>query len=246
MVKRLVFLLVAVCLSCKPAPTKPSKPSAGEPRIAATVITIRTTTEPEKKTFTRSIVVAGDKARDLGEPDVWRLYDTKAKTVTFVDDVAKTIRTEPYSALVEKRRKATAAPLPSGYPRVQFSRTKERRVLLGVNAEQSVIESGRYRRELWLAEHPAIPRELFAMMHLSEAPSSPLAAMTRAVDDAIAVMRGFPLADRISVPFGSGDLIVERTVTTIVRQDVPVAALTLPRDYEDLTAKPPAPAQKKK
>ena len=246
MVKRLVFLIVAVCISCKPAPPKPTKPAAGGPRIVATVITIRTTTEPEKKTFTRSIVVAGDKARDLGEPDVWRLYDTKAKTVTFVDDVARTIRTEPFAALVQKRRKETGGVLPSHVPRVTFSRTKERRVLQGVHAQQAVIESGRYRRELWLAEHPAIPRDLFAMMHLSEAVSSPLSPMTRAVDDAIGVVRGFPLADRIAVPFGSGDLVVERTVTTIARQEVPEAALALPRDYEDLTPKPPPSAPRKK
>lgn len=243
--RAVLLLLLAVCVSCKPAQQQSQKPSAAGPRVRATVVTITTTVnQPEEKTFTRTLVIAGDKARDLGEPDVWRLYDTKAKTVTFVDDIGKTIRTEPFATVASKRRATMSAALPPYFPRAKFTRTSERRAIQGVNAQRAVIESGTYKRELWLAEHPAIPRELFAMMQLSETPSSPLAPMMRAVDEAIASTRGFPLADRTTIPLRAGNLVIERTVTAIAQREVPQTMLALPKDYEDVTPKPP-PAKKK-
>jgi len=239
-----ILLAVAVCLSCKPAPQQPSakKSAAAGPQVRATVVTIRTSVAPEQKTFDHTLVIAGDRARSTGEHETWRLFDTKADTVTFVDDVEKTIRTEALASIVKTRGATLAAALPPHYPRAKLARTKERKTLLGANTEQVVIESGAYRRELWLGEHPQIPRGLFAMMHASDTPASPLAPMMRAVDEALLRERGFPLSDRTEVPLGNGKLVVERTVTGIVQREVPETLLALPRDYKDITPKP-KPAQ---
>lgn len=241
--RRLAFLLLAICIACKPSP-QPAKPAAAGPHVRATVVTIRTTVQPENKTWVRNLVIAGGRARDTGEHDTWRLYDTKANTVTFVDDVERTIRTESLAKIVSKREESQKKPLPAHFPRAKFARTEERRPLHGVTAEQALIESGAYRRELWLAEHPSIPRGLFAMMHASEPPSSPLAPMARDVDEALIATRGFPLADRTTVPLGKETLIVERTVTSIAQQQVAESLLALPKGYRDLTPKP-APEKKK-
>ncbi|MGZ8711458.1 MAG: hypothetical protein ACXW28_14650, partial [Thermoanaerobaculia bacterium] len=176
------LLVIAVCASCKPA--QPAKPAAG-PQVRATVVTIRTTIQPDNKTHTHTIVIVGDRARSTGEHDTWRLFDTKAKTVTLVDDVARTVKIETLQAIVRRRSTANAAALPSHYPRATFARANERRTMQGVNAEKVTIASGGYKRELWLAEHSSIPRGLFAMMHASETPSSPLAPMMRDVDRAL-------------------------------------------------------------
>lgn len=237
-----ILLAVAVCVSCKPAQQQPSaKKSAAGPQVRATVVTIRTTVAPDKS-FEHTLVIAGDRARSTGEHETWRLFDTKAGTVTFVDDVEKTIRTEPLASIVKSRGATLAAALPAHYPRVKLSRTSERKPFLGANAQQVVIESGAYRRELWLGEHPQIPRGLFAMMHASDAPSSPLAPMMRAVDEVLVRERGFPLSDRTEVPLGNDKLVVERTVTGIVQKEVPESLLALPKDYKDITPKP-KPAQ---
>lgn len=234
--RRLSLLLIAVCITCKPATQQPAKPAAAAgSRVRATVVTIRTTIEPEKKTLTHTLVIAGDRARSTNEHDTWRLFDTKAKTVTFVDDVERTARTEQLPALVERRNAANAAVLPPHYPRAVFARTNERRAIQGVSAQKVTIASGGYTRELWLAEHPAIPRELFAMMHASEAPSSPLAPMMRDVDGQLVSVRGFPLLDRTTVPAGDGELVVERAVVGISQRDVPESMLTVPRGYEERT-----------
>ena len=210
--------------------------------MRATVVTIRTTVAPDSKTFDDTLVIAGDRARSTGEHDTWRLFDTKADTVTYVDDVEKTIRTEPLASIVKTRGATLAAALPAHYPRAKLARTKERKTLLGANAQQVVIQSGDYRRELWLGEHPQIPRGLFAMMHASDTPSSPLAPMMRAVDEVLMRERGFPLSDRTEVPLGNTKLVVERTVTGIAQKEIPETLLALPKDYKDLTPKP-KPAQ---
>jgi len=230
-VKRFL-LLVAFCLACKPAQQQqqPAKPSAAGPQVRATVVTIRTTVG--EKTHDSTLLIAGNRVRHTGEQDLWRLYDTKADTVTFVDDVERTIRTEPLDAIAARRRTANAAAIPPQFPRARLVRTNETKPLHGATARAAVIESGTYRRELWLAEHPAIPRGLFAMMHVSDAPSSPLAPMMSAVDQALANERGFPLVDRATL---GGKVIVERTVTGIVQREVPDVLLALPKDYKDTT-----------
>jgi len=205
--------------------------------VAATVLTIRTITEPGHKTLTHTVVVAGDRARSTGEHDVWRLYDLKAKTVTFVDDVAATVRTEPLAAILKSRRSTLAAELPSHYPRAKLERTGKKQPLQGVTAEQSIITTGAYRRELWFGEHPAIPKDLFTMMHASEPPASPLAPMLRTVDEALLATRGFPLLDHAELPYGNKKMVVEHTVVSIARQNVAQSLVTPPKSYKDLTPK---------
>jgi hypothetical protein len=228
--KQFLLLLLAVCISCKPAPPKSAKPATAGPQLKATVVTIRTTVE--KRVIDRSLVIASNRARFTGEHDTWRLYDTKANTVTFVDDVARTVRTEPLSSILTKRRTANAGAMPLELPRARLARPSETRSLHGATARAAIIESGSYKRELWLAEHPAIPRGLFAMMHASEQQASPFAPMMSAVDQALATERGFPLLDRSTL---GADLVIERAVTAIVQRDVPETMLAVPKGYKDVT-----------
>ncbi len=236
----LLLLSLALFIGCPSDAPKPAARTAAGPTIRATVVTIRTVMKPEERTLTRTLVIAGDRARDTSEQDVWRLFDTKANTVTFVDDIAKTIRTETLQKLIAQRREITKDPLPPYFPRARLVRSGTKKPMQGATAESIVIESGAYKRELWLAEHPAIPRGLFAMMYASDAPTPPLAPMMREVDEALMAMRGFPLADRAEVPVAKNTLIVERAVTAIAQRDVPQAALALPKGYRDLTPKVPA------
>lgn len=236
MSRRLALILALICAACKPAPSKPGKPAAA-PTIRATVMTLRTTIEPGGRKLVHTIVIAGDRARSTAEHETWRLFDTKAKTVTFVDDIERTIRTEPLTSLTTRRREAMTNGLPPHYPHASLVRGNETKTLLGVTARRSVIESGDYRRELWLAEHPAVPGGLFAMMAASETPSSPLAPMTRRVDDALAAIEGFPLIDHTEVPYGKKKFVVDRVVTNIAPGNVPQSLITIPAGYRDLSAK---------
>ncbi|HJQ36477.1 MAG TPA: hypothetical protein VKB93_05015 [Thermoanaerobaculia bacterium] len=226
----LVILLVCIGTSCKePAPKKPAAAGAG-PQTRATVVTIRTTIQPDNKTHTHTLVIADNQARSTDELDQWRLYDTRAKTVTFVDDVAKTSRTESFDALLKKHREALAAQLPGHYPRAYVKK----------DGAELRIEVGNYRRRLKLAEQRAIPAELFAMMQASDAATSPLAPMMRAAGDALVRTRAFPMHDHSELPYADKKLIVEREVVSIAQQNVPAALLRVPPGYRDLTPKPAA------
>jgi hypothetical protein len=191
-------------------------------------------------------MIVGNRARSTSERDQWRLYDLTEKTVTFVDDVAQTIRTERLNALITRRRTATATAIPAYYPRLKLVPTGDKKPLHNASAERHVIESGRYKRELWLAQHPALPAGLLGMMYASEPVSSPLAPMTRAVDEALLATNTFPLADRSEVPLANGTMVIDRSVVSIAQQQVSEGALALPKNYKDLTPKPPAPAKSKK
>jgi hypothetical protein len=133
-------------------------PAAAVPQVRATVITIETKIQPDNKTFTHSIVIAGDKARSLDEIDQWRLFDLKANTVTFVDEIAKSVRTEPF----EPAEGALHA-------------TNETKPLQGVNATLWTASKGGYIRQLWMGNHPAIPPALFSMMSGIKTQGFPLA-----------------------------------------------------------------------
>jgi hypothetical protein len=228
---RTIIVLLVICTSCKqPAPRKSAVPAAG-PQTRATVVTIRTTIQPDNKTHTHTLVIANNQARSTDELDQWRLYDTRAKTVTFVDDVAKTTRTESFDALLKKHREALAAQLPGHYPRAYVKN----------DGAELHIEVGNYRRRLKLAEQRAIPAELFAMMQASDGQTSPLAPMMRAASDALIRTRAFPMTDHSELPYGNQKLVVDRAVVSIAEQNVPAALLRVPPGYRDLTPKPAAP-----
>jgi hypothetical protein len=235
--RHLALILALLCAACKPAPQKPATPVAAGPTIRATVVTVRTTIQPGSRMVNHTIVIVGDRARSTAEHDTWRLFDTKEKTVTFVDDIARTIRTESLETLVKRRRDATDGDLPAHYPSARFVPGSETKTLLGVTAHLFVIESGAYRRELWLAQHPSIPRGLFAMMRVAEPPSSPLAPMMRKVDDALAEVDDFPLLDHAEVTYGEKKSIVDRAVVSVQQRDVPQTEIVIPTGYRDVSPK---------
>jgi len=240
MTRRLALLLAFVCAACKPAPRTSAPPA--DPMVLATVVTIRTSIQtgsgnakPETRTLTHTILIRGDRARSTAEHDTWRLFDTKAKTVTFVDDLDRTLRTETMASIEQRLREATEKELPAHYPAARFIRGDATRTMLGVTARLSVIEAGAYRRELWLARHPSIPEGLFAMMVTAETPSTPLAPMMQTVNEALAKEGGFPLLDHAAVPYGDAKMVIDREVVSIAQRSVPLTSIAIPKGYRDVT-----------
>ena len=169
-----VVAAAAICAACKPVPPQ-QRLSPSVATIRATVVTIRTTLQPQNKTFTHWLVIANGRARSGDEVDAWRLFDLQKNEVAFVDDVAKTVRRVPMAELLAGRRKALAQPVPVPLPRAEVVATGAKRVLQGVEAAESVIRLGAYQRSLWIAKHPALPDSLFAMTQVSTPPASSLA-----------------------------------------------------------------------
>jgi len=228
-----ILLLVA----CNP-PTRTPAPSSSEPKIRATVVTIRTTIQPANKSYTHTLFIANDLARSGDEVDEWRLFDFARKQVTFVDDLTKTYRVEPFADVIASHKDAVARSPADGMPRAQFTVTGAQKTLQGVSAKQSIIRLGAYQRELWIASHPLIPRGLFAMLQASDPVSSPFAGVTRAVDDAILDVQGFPLADHAELPYENQKLVVDKSVVKIEQRDVPASWLKVSNKYSEVKTSP--------
>jgi hypothetical protein len=235
---RLPALLLALALlfSCNKPPARTTSPTKSGPTIRGTVVTIQTTIQPANKTYSHEIVIANNRARSTDEADQWRLFDFAQKRVTFVDDIAHTIRVEPFANVIASRRAAIVHPVPDGLPRAQFAVTGAQKTLQGVATKQSVIRLGAYQRELWIGSHPLIPRGLFAMLQASEPASSPLAGITRTADEALMEVQGFPLADHSELPYENKKIVVDHTVVKIEQRDVPATLLNVRGDYKDTAA----------
>jgi hypothetical protein len=237
-VKLSAFLLaLALLFACKPA-AAPAVQKKSEPTIRATVVTIQTTIQPANKTYSHEIVIANNRARSTDEADQWRLFDFAQKQVTYVDDIAHTVRVQSFADAIAARRAAVARPIPEGLPRAQFAVTNAQKPLQGVPANQSVIRLGAYQRELWIGSHPLIPRGLFAMLQASEPASSPLAGITRAADEALLEVQGFPLADHAELPYENKKLVVDNTVSKIEQRDVPATMLAVSNKYSEMKTAP--------
>jgi hypothetical protein len=233
-----VASLIAI-LSCNKPTTQPLKRpvTPGGPQVQATVVTIRTTLQPENKTTTSTIVIGDDVARATEEIGTWRLFDFKQNRVAFVDDFAKTYRYESLQSLVQRRDAANSAELNDKLPRAEYSLTGAQRPILGVPATQSLVKLGAYQRELWFGTHPMIPEQLFALMHASETPSVD-APIAKKPDEALLAARGFPLLDHAELPYAQTKIVVDRDVVDIGRRNVAASLLQIPENYKELKPRP--------
>jgi hypothetical protein len=236
----LLALALAVTFigACNKPPAARPVSKKNQPTIRATVVTIQTTIQPANKTYSHEIVIANNRARSTDEVDQWRLFDFAQKQVTYVDDIAHTVRVESFAAAIAARRAAVASPVPDGMPRAQFTVTNAQKTLQGIATKQSVIRLGAYQRELWIGSHPVIPRGLFAILQASEPASSPLAGITRAADEALMEVQGFPLADHAELPYENKKLVVDNVVTKIEQRDVPAALLAVNGKYAAVNPTP--------
>jgi hypothetical protein len=149
--KGLVALIAAAACS-KPIARLPQRAinAALEPTVPATVITIRTSLQPQNRAITHSIVIANNRARSDNDLDRWRLFNLEDNTITYVDDLAKTYYTLPFTP---------------GQPGAAVIHTGAKRVLQGVETSQFLIRAGAYQRELWIGAPNNVPQQLFGMMN---------------------------------------------------------------------------------
>lgn len=229
-------LLLLACGEREPAPLAPAA-EAGGPQVRATVVTIRTTSEPYGRSTTHAVVIGESVARSTEEGGLWRLYDFRRDRVSFIDDAERTYRTIPLASLVEERREILSADVRPEMPHATWASSGAERTIGDLTARQSVIRLGRYQRELWLATHSRIPPNLFAMMVASNRPDSAMAPLTREIDEALLAVRAFPFIDRTELPFGrDGKIVIDRVVLSVEQKEVPESLLVIPRSYEEIKA----------
>ncbi|HEY5609882.1 MAG TPA: hypothetical protein VIL97_01640 [Thermoanaerobaculia bacterium] len=227
----LAFLCLALVGCERVASSLPARSRRAVPRVSATVLSYRTTILPKKQGVLHRVMIADQKGRLGDEVDQWRLFDFAERTVTFVDDVAKTYRTEPIASLMRTRRALVARPLPLGVPAAQLFVPGVTRRFGAFEAEQFLIRAGSYQREIWLSTEGIAPVDFFAMMLSTDAISEPNAAMLRAVYPRLVREKGFPVLDRTDLPFDGEAYVVEKKLEKIETISVPAEWFEIPRGY---------------
>ncbi len=225
----LVVLLTAALLAgCRQAP-KERDPDAVVPKIRATLVTIRTTTQPSNKVFNHVLIIANGKARSGDEVDVWHLYEPQQGRVITIDEIGKTHRVHTVAALTAARRKSEEAGSTQTLLQARIADAGQSRVHFGIQVRQWLITAGDYRRELWIGTHPQIPARLYATIYGTRLSESNTAGINSLVDRQLTALDGFPMIDRAEMPIGTSTMIVERTVTKIEQKDVPRSWLEVPK-----------------
>ena len=224
--------LIGTIVSCDRL-EKPKVAKARVPMVEAQVFTIETTILPEKKKFTRAVIVSDRKARLTDELDTWRLFDFENGTVTTVDEVRKSFRSTPLAALEAARRAQSRAPLPDYIPKMTMAPSGRTETIAGITAKEYVAEMGEYRRELWISEKPLIDPQFLSMLIASE-PLGGYSPASAAAHEQLIAMQGFPVRDHITVGITDRELNLERQLVKIEKKQVPAALIMIPRDFVDL------------
>jgi hypothetical protein len=223
-------VLAGACRQAPPSP-RPAEVAAKVPQTRAVVINLRTTIAPSNKVFNHGIVIANEKARSLEELDRWRLFDLASGSVTYVDDLSKSYRTESLSSLIAQNGAAADS------DGSKLAATGVKKTVNGIDTTQYLLTLGAYRRELWLANIPNVPAQLFAMMQASRRPAEGEGRKGWA-EAPLTRVRGFPMDDHAELPYGTSSMSIDRTVTSVEQKDVDASLLLLPSGYRDATVKP--------
>jgi len=238
--RRAAIALIAslALLSCSSeAPEAP--PASRQPATTlATVITLRSVTRPDARVRRHDLLIANGRVRSTDEVDRWRLFDVGAKTVTTVDDVARTFETRSLATILdEKTRQIETAPRVPAEATVHADEGVE--TIDGYPSRHVVVEMGPFERDLWITDALPIDPGFFALYSLAE-PLDPNGIRSmRSVLDALGKMRGFPAVDRIRLDMGDRTVEIETRVESVGRKAIPIDWLRIPADYRDLDVNAP-------
>jgi hypothetical protein len=233
----LAMLLLGLLAGCA---EKPGAARRRLPTVPATVLTVRVNI-PGDRASLYLVAMHDQKVRIGSEADRWRLFDLRTRSITFVDDVARTFRTRTMNEVVRERNALMARDLPAGVPVAKIEPIDGAKTFAGIPASGFRITVGGYERELWISQRVIFSPEFLTMYLASESISTPFAAVMRDVQRRLGTMRGFPVHDRSEMPYGDGRMVIERTVTRQEQRNVPAVWFEIPADYRDLTPASPSP-----
>ena len=220
---------------CSPAtnlPRSAAAPKKNEPTIRATVVTIQTTIQPANKTYTHTLVIANDRARSTDEVDRWRLFDFAAEA----GDVRRRHRAHDARRIVRRRDRIAPrrhrASRPGRTCRARNSPSPTRRKLSRASPPNNPSSASAPTNASCGSDRTRSSRAASSRCCKPASPRprrSP--AITRAADEALMEVQGFPLADHAELPYENKKMVVDHTVMKIEQRDVPATLLTVNGKY---------------
>ncbi len=225
-------IIVALLLitSCRQPPPPP--PPAGRNQVRARILTIRTSIPDQKTTLTSRILLFDGKVRLDDELDQWRLFDFRNSTLTTVNEISHTYRTESFETVLARREALISADRPQ-LPAATFEPTGDEDTILGYPAKRYRIRLGTYIRDLWISDQPLISSRFLAVKLATDRMQPAGAPALRTAWDPLTALQGFPLVDRSEVRYGKTRLVFERKLVSIGTSDVAASWFEIPPGFTE-------------
>jgi len=215
----LLLLTGLLLLSCgqKETAEVPARPQTPSDSIQTLMLTYETQLGPE--TSARFQVASDGTFVRLGnETEKWRLFDTKKRTITFVDQTAGTATEVTFdAALAELNRKLAEVPA-EGTPAasvVEGPGEPER----GHPTHRIRINVGSFSREITLSKDPLLPGEFFAMKVITDPLDPRYAPILKDVVPVLVRQNGTLLSETSHLEVEEGEPVTATTklvsVTTV-------------------------------
>jgi hypothetical protein len=212
-------LLVAlfVLAACGGAEKKTEAPAAPQPppdSIQALMLTYETVLSPDGRTARFHVASDGTFVRLGNETETWRLFDTKSRTITHVDQTAGTATEVTFEeAIAERTRELAAAPT-EGAPTasiVEGPGEPER----GHETHRVHIKVGAFSREIVLSKEVLLPGEFFAMKVVTDPVDPRYAAILKDITPVLLRQNGTLLSEmnRLELPEGEPVTATTRLVS---------------------------------
>lgn len=233
-----VALACAVLLACSepelPLP-RLIRPMSRGPRVQAKVLSIRTNMSGKPHGFRHLIVHANHRVRIGNEVGSWRLFDLTARTVTTVDEVTRTYRTDSLSTIVRKHRQVLATPIPDLIKPAAVEILPEPTSWNSIPIQRYRIRLGGYRRELWMSTTPILPEPFWVLYLATEPLEGPYAGILQKANGLLLQSTGFPVVDRSDMEYDGKMLVIEKVLEKVDHRAVPASWLEIPRGYQNLS-----------
>ncbi|MEO8218024.1 MAG: hypothetical protein ABI718_13165 [Acidobacteriota bacterium] len=226
----LMFSLVLVLSSCNES--APPPPSPVVPRVAATLLTVRTII-PGEKGLIHLVIVSDSKVRFGNESGRWRLLDLRKRSVTFVDETAKTYVSRSLNDLIREKEESFERDMPDSIPTARITET-ERRTIAGRDCRNYQVTMGKYVRDICLSVNSVVGDGFFPLYVASEQNDNPYAGAMRAVFRKLITLEGFPVLDRGELASGQAPLLIEKVLVKSETKQVPVEWVTVPAGFRNL------------
>lgn len=225
--KLLILAALALAVACRePQPPPPPPP----PTVAATVLVYETVVTPENRSFRWQVLSDGTHVRFGDEAENWRLFDTRAKTIAFVDETRRTWRSVTFDDALAARRRLLETPLPEGAPRATVTE-EPLGIVDGRGATKVSVAAGGYRRALVISTDPMLPSSTLAMKLVTDPLESEYAGMLKDLLPVLLLKNGTTLSDRNEITWEGGAMAVETRLVSVNANTLPKSLFEVPSAF---------------
>jgi len=223
---------LALALACRePEPPPPPPP----PSVAATVLVYETVVAHENRSFRWQVLTDGERVRFGDDADTWRLLDTKARTIAFVDQSRRATRSLTFETALAARKTLLEAPLPQGAPLARVSE-EAAGVVDGRDALRVSVEAGGYKRTMLFSTAPILPAAASAMKWATDPIDAEYAGVIHDLMPSIVSKQGTLLADRNEITFEGGAMSIDTRLVSVTKSRLPKSLFELPVGFRSAGA----------